>query len=226
MGGTYKQRGVGHCVAGFAEPSGLAQITIGNCLPAVAEVATAVEVRDPNLMNQFNEMCVFLGLGEIILEWWEQRFGTVCLGAIYGDQFWEGFSTMFREYIASSKLHLQPAEEFRIVLLRKPAPSDPDDTELDSFIPSYCVHYNAELYIVISICTVIKKTTPKTVHRSWLTFCWESGNLASVSKDDHISITGHPAFQVQAHSGVRIRSCPAMFPSPCAAQPRRLILHL
>ena len=190
-GGADQKLGVGRrewittqCVAGHAKPSGSAQITARNCLSTIADVATAVEVRDPNLICAFHEFRALLGLTEITLDWWEQRFGTVSLEAIYGERFWHGFSTIFREYIASSKLCLPPGEKFRIALFRKPAdfaqdvvsrpqsddnPADPDENAL---VPCYTRYSHPQFNIVISICTVISMSTPWTVHRSWLIFFW------------------------------------------------------
>ena len=132
-------------------------------MSTIADVATAVEVRDPNLICAFHEFRALLGLTEITLDWWEQRFGTVCLEAIYGERFWHGFSTIFREYIASSKLCLPPGEKFRIALFRKPAdftqdvvsrpqsddnPADPDENAL---VPCNTRYSHPEFNIVISI---------------------------------------------------------------------------
>ena len=158
-------------------------ITAGSSSTSIAATNNAVEPRDPKLVNAFNELRMWIGFGEIMLEWWEQQFEIVRIGAIYGDRFWEGFLLLFREYLASPKLCLQPAENFDAAYFQKPAcysrgaasrplgKDNPADPHENSFYPCYCMRYEDDFYIMICIRTVIAgNSKPWIVHSSWISW--------------------------------------------------------
>ena len=69
--------------------------------PAILEVTNIVEVRDPNVVRVLNNLRAFIWQRGITLEWWEQHFGVVREGAIYGERFWPGFFSLLKQYLPS-----------------------------------------------------------------------------------------------------------------------------
>ena len=105
---------------GFIEPTSPLLVRTD---PAIPEVTNIVEVRDPNVVRVFNNLRAFIWQRGITLEWWEQHFGAVRAGTIYGERFWPGFFSLLNQYLPLSKLWWQRPENFSIAYLKKNLPS-------------------------------------------------------------------------------------------------------
>ena len=101
---------------GFIEPTSPLLVRTD---PAIPEVTNIVEVRDPNVVRVFNNLRAFIWQRGITLEWWEQHFGAVREGAIYGERFWPGFFSLLKQYLPLSKLWWQCPENFSIAYFKK-----------------------------------------------------------------------------------------------------------
>ena len=148
--------------------------------PAIPEVTNIVEVRDPNVVRVFNNLRAFIWQRGTTLEWWEQHFGAVREGAIYGERFWPGFfhcsSNTFHCRSCGGNtpktlaLHIfkKPAFFSRLAVSRPLCQDNPSDQDANAVYPCFCVPWLGQFYAVVCIRTVIGMSKPWTVHESWL----------------------------------------------------------